>query len=560
MDGAPVLQADVVIIGGGVAGITMALELERGGIDTILLESGGESPDEATRDLNRGTSTELPYRFADGSRCRFLGGSSNCWGGWCRPFDRWDFERRPWVAHSGWPLAATDLAPYYPRTHDYLDLGSFDYDLRRVVAAVGRRDVADLPVRRDVVPPRSPVSRHRRSSASSTAMRSPAAAMYAPSSTRMRSPWRTPPTVGPSPPFVVAPSGAARSWPLGGLVVLAAGGIENPRLLLASNGVRPAGIGNERDLVGRFFMDHPRILSATVRFHGRWADNVLFDAKFHDRNDQVKAGNTHVAGAMSLPFAVQEREQIANARVWFSSMFPGDHTPAADAVLRTIQRREQRVPPELTLRHDAATMMRHPVSSAGFALTRRHRPRWLIRGVKLQAIVEPEPDPARRRPRRPRPRRARRAASAGRVETVRARAADLRPDHGARGRRAVACRYRQRRPRPAARGRRRVAVHPASPRHLAPHGHNTDGDVTSDGRRRPRRSCLRRREPLRRGELGVPDRVGELPDPDDLCDGDPHRGASHGPTPGSPSELACTDSRSRRRAIGGLAILRTTKR
>ena len=29
---------------------------------------------------------------------------------------------------------------------------------------------------------------------------------------------------------------------------------------------------------------------------------------------------------MSLPFAVQEREQLTNARVWFSSMFPGDHT------------------------------------------------------------------------------------------------------------------------------------------------------------------------------------------------------------------------------------------
>jgi len=40
-------------------------------------------------------------------------------------------------------------------------------------------------------------------------------------------------------------------------VVVACGGIENPRLLLASNSARPAGLGNERDLVGRFFMEHP---------------------------------------------------------------------------------------------------------------------------------------------------------------------------------------------------------------------------------------------------------------------------------------------------------------
>ena len=38
--------------------------------------------------------------------------------------------------------------------------------------------------------------------------------------------------------------------------VLATGGIEVPRLLLASNDVRPAGLGNENDLVGRYFMEH----------------------------------------------------------------------------------------------------------------------------------------------------------------------------------------------------------------------------------------------------------------------------------------------------------------
>ena len=61
-----------------------------------------------------------------------------------------------------------------------------------------------------------------------------------------------------------------------------------------------------------------------------------------------------------------------------------------------IHRRQQRVPPELTLAEDLVTMVRHPVSSAGFLLTRRHRPRWLIREVKLQAIVEPDPDPTAR--------------------------------------------------------------------------------------------------------------------------------------------------------------------
>jgi choline dehydrogenase-like flavoprotein len=39
--------------------------------------------------------------------------------------------------------------------------------------------------------------------------------------------------------------------------VLACGGIENARLLLLSNSTMPNGLGNDHDLVGRYFMDHP---------------------------------------------------------------------------------------------------------------------------------------------------------------------------------------------------------------------------------------------------------------------------------------------------------------
>jgi choline dehydrogenase-like flavoprotein len=287
-------------------------------------------------------------------------------------------------------------AAFYRRTHEYLDLRTFDYDVDHVVDAVGRRDVVDLPVRRDLVttsisrfsPPTKLGVKYRAALAGSRYLRAFLHANVVALETTVEG--RT----------VVAVR-CRTLWggsfmATGRIVVLSAGGIENPRLLLTSNDMRPAGIGNERDLFGRFFMDHPRICSATVRFDSRWASNLLFDAKFHDRNDQVMARGTHVAGALSLPFAVQQREQITNARAWFSSMFPGDHTAAADAVLRTIQRREQRVPPELTFRRDLLTMARHPLSSVGYALTRHHRPRSLIREVKLQAIVEPEPDPTAR--------------------------------------------------------------------------------------------------------------------------------------------------------------------
>ena len=54
------------------------------------------------------------------------------------------------------------------------------------------------------------------------------------------------------------------------LVVLAAGAMENARLLLASNDVMRPGIGNQNDLVGRFFADHPipRDVATLVVFGG----------------------------------------------------------------------------------------------------------------------------------------------------------------------------------------------------------------------------------------------------------------------------------------------------
>jgi choline dehydrogenase-like flavoprotein len=396
MEDATSLRTDVVIVGGGVAGITMAIEFDRLGIETVLIESGGDGPDAATRDLNRGTSTELPYQFADGCRCRFLGGSSNCWGGWCRPFDALDFEHREWVAHSGWPITLADLAPYYPRTHEHLDLGPYCYDLEAVVTEIARPDVVALPLAPEAV-----VASVSRFSPPTKLGRKYRATLDAGAHVRTL-------LHANAVEVVVADGGhgatAVRCRTLAGhdltvsgrVFVLAAGGIENPRLLLASNRTRPAGIGNDHDLVGRFFMDHPRILSGSVSFRPGWSTNILFDAKFHDRNDAVRARGTHVAAALVLPPDVQAGERVGNARLWFSSMFPGDSTPSADAVVRLIQRRQQKVGPSFPLSRDLATIATHPLAAAGFTFTRRYRPRRLIRAVRMQAIVEPEPDPTSR--------------------------------------------------------------------------------------------------------------------------------------------------------------------
>ena len=81
------LEADVVIVGGGVAGITLARQLADTGLSVLVLESGGEKPEPRTQSLYEGTMTlggpgndPRPLNeYLVSSRVRCLGGSGNVW-------------------------------------------------------------------------------------------------------------------------------------------------------------------------------------------------------------------------------------------------------------------------------------------------------------------------------------------------------------------------------------------------------------------------------------------------------------------------------------------------
>jgi choline dehydrogenase-like flavoprotein len=392
MEEGSVVSTTVCIIGGGVAGITLALELERQGIEACLVESGGFEPDDATRDLYRGVSTGLPYEFADGCRSRYLGGSSNCWGGWCRPLDPWDFSCRSWIPDSGWPFGLEELAPYYARTHALLKLGPDNFDPAFWETAIGRADVRRLPLVggkiRDTVSQFSPPARfgkmYRRALASARLLRVFLYANVVNIETDRLASYAT---------RVKVQTLSGRTVHIEArLFVLAAGGIENARLLLASNQVQAAGLGNQHDLVGRYFMDHPRLLSGHVPFSREWARNKLYDIKYHYHNDAVAANGTRIAAQFALRPEVLEQERLLNARVWFCSVFHGEGSAGAQALYRCKQAALQKEQPGWSLGQDLLAMARQPVNTFMYGFTRLVQPRTLIRGVQFQSIVEPLPD------------------------------------------------------------------------------------------------------------------------------------------------------------------------
>jgi choline dehydrogenase-like flavoprotein len=119
------IHGKIVIIGGGAAGITLAIELGEQFQDVVVLESGGFEFEQKTQDLYDGTIIGHATIDLASSRLRFFGGTTNHWQGWCAPLDAIDFESLSDRPLSGWPFELEDLLPFYQRAYQYCQLGIY---------------------------------------------------------------------------------------------------------------------------------------------------------------------------------------------------------------------------------------------------------------------------------------------------------------------------------------------------------------------------------------------------------------------------------------------------
>jgi choline dehydrogenase-like flavoprotein len=306
------LQADICIIGAGAAGIAITRELMNRNSKIILLESGGFEPDQQTQSMYAGETIGSTFSLIT-SRIRFFGGSTNEWRGNCRPMDEIDFKKRSYVPFSGWPIERKDLLFYYQRAQQVCELLDFEYYNPEKLS-----NLKDPPLALDRSKMISRVVQTGRSLRFGqiyrdeiVAAKDVDACIYAnvveievKESGSLVNRVKVATLTGNE--FHVS----ARKF------ILATGGIENCRLMLNSNTVCKRGVGNDHDVVGRYFTGHP---SVVLPFQ---SNNGSQNTKFYNFYGRQKIEGAGIWGNFSLSETMMDENHLLNACVYLEGLPP----------------------------------------------------------------------------------------------------------------------------------------------------------------------------------------------------------------------------------------------
>lgn len=315
LDQDAIIEADLCIVGAGPAALAVARQFEGASCSVVMLEAGGvereadDSDDRPATDIRFGTVRGF-------TNTRSLGGSASQWNIQTDlsrssvrllPLADADLERKPWLADSGWPIKAADLADHYRRAQVLFGLPEIGFAPDHWEEPWARLlPVANPDVRTAVFQFASGdalVETHRRvleASRNVTILHHATALEVLTNETAAHA------------TAIKAASLPGRHLEVRARhFVLAAGGIGSTALLLSSDGVQPGGLGNAFDNVGRYFMDHPLLLGGEFLP----ASRRLFDAMaFYDLRS---VRGTPVMGHLQLSDAALRRDPLLNLSAIF---------------------------------------------------------------------------------------------------------------------------------------------------------------------------------------------------------------------------------------------------
>jgi choline dehydrogenase-like flavoprotein len=266
-------DTDVCIIGSGAAGFACAVSLLDSGFRVLVVESGLHQPHEQLADLHQGEVSNQPHTGIHEGRARVVGGTTTKWGGQALPFMEEDFGYRCHVAESGWPITASELAPYYQKaelilgTDPTVPFGYQPWQDWRVKQPAFSAGSIELLVTKWCKIPNFAQQHGDKIGQSATVdlLRNASVTELLPT----------------------ADAGAVQAISIRSLegktgritaryVIMAAGAIETVRLFLNSNEFRSGGLGNAHGLVGKYFQDHvAAVVGQVIPKSRKWMHDIF---------------------------------------------------------------------------------------------------------------------------------------------------------------------------------------------------------------------------------------------------------------------------------------------
>jgi choline dehydrogenase-like flavoprotein len=264
-------RAKVCVVGGGIAGITLAHALMRRNVGVMLLEAGGLGLESRGQSLfAQARLAGRPHMGTREGRFRALGGSSLRWGG--------QLLRMPEAAGVAWPVGAAELAAHQDEAERLLGVDGLPFAADDFFRASGAARPAMLDGLGETEVSLSKWTPFARRNLAQTLGRELLRDAQAQIFVHAQVAEVSLAEGGARAAAVVVRTLAGQSFRFEAEeFVIAAGTVETSRLLLASQSVMKAGVGNTFGQVGRGFHDHPTLPVAA--FAGAARKRILKDLR-----------------------------------------------------------------------------------------------------------------------------------------------------------------------------------------------------------------------------------------------------------------------------------------
>ncbi len=304
-------HSQIIVVGTGPAGTVLALELAGAGFEVALVESGCLKYNEVAQNLGEASYLD-PKHHAPMSHCTRmqLGGTSNIWGGRCLPYDPVDFDKRPYIHCSDWPVQYEELERYFQKACDYFFCGSPQFNIQDIKNITQKTIVPGLPdtqVLTSTLERWSLPTNFGREYFNELKKSDKITVIYGLTCTDIETNEQ-----GNSVILIHGRTIGGKNIYLKGQKYLIAGGALNTtRLLLNSDSKHPGGIGNHSGLLGKFYMGHLSGDIATVRFKTNPRETAFdFD---HDLN------GIYLRRRFSFTRQFLHEKQLPNIVAWLGS-------------------------------------------------------------------------------------------------------------------------------------------------------------------------------------------------------------------------------------------------